>query len=115
MLDRKLLRDLRGLAGQVLTIALLIAAGVAVLVMSVSAWLSLREAQRIHYADSRFAEVFTAVKRAPAAILDQIAAIQGVAVVEGRIIDDVRVDWPAAIHRFPAVSTHCHRRAPNRS
>jgi hypothetical protein len=46
VLDRKLLRDLWALRGQVLTIALLIGAGVAVLVMSVSSFLSLRGAQQ---------------------------------------------------------------------
>ena len=58
VLDRKLLRDLRTLRGQVVTVALLIGAGVAVLVMSVSAYLSLRGAQQSFYTETRFAEVY---------------------------------------------------------
>ena len=43
MLDRKLLRDINAMRGQVLTIALLVAAGVAVFVGSVSTYDSLRD------------------------------------------------------------------------
>lgn len=96
VLDRKLLRDLWALRGQVLTIALLIGAGVAVLVMSVSSFLSLREAQQAFYAESRFAEIYAEVKRAPRTILARIGEIPGVALVEGRISGDARVDWRGA-------------------
>ncbi|WP_209442395.1 ABC transporter permease [Neoroseomonas oryzicola] len=96
VLDRKLLRDLWALRGQVLTIALLVAVGVAVLVMSVSSFLSLRGAQEAFYAESRFPDVFAKVKRAPRTLLAQIAEIPGVAVVEGRAGGEARVDWPGA-------------------
>ena len=96
VLDRKVLRDLRAMRGQVLTIALLIGAGVAVLVMSVSTWLSLRGAQQSYYAESRFAEVFAEVKRAPRDLLAAFAEMPGVAAVEGRVSGEARVDWPAS-------------------
>ncbi|MFC3003515.1 ABC transporter permease [Falsiroseomonas tokyonensis] len=96
MLDRKMLRDVLALRGQVLTIALLIGAGVAVLVMSVGTFLSLRGAQQTFYAQSHFAEVFAEVKRAPRTLLPQIAEIPGVAIVEGRVTGEARVDWPGA-------------------
>lgn len=96
VLDRKVLRDVWSLRGQVLTIALLIGSGVAVLVASVSTWLSLAEARRAYYAESRFAEVFVEVKRAPGALLPRLAEIPGVAAAEGRIIGEARVDWPAS-------------------
>jgi len=67
MLDRKLLRDLWSLRGQVMTIAMLVGAGVAVLVMSVSSFLALRGAQLAFYAESHFAEITAEVKRAPSA------------------------------------------------
>ncbi|WP_198375142.1 ABC transporter permease [Neoroseomonas rubea] len=95
-LDRKLLRDVWALRSQVLTIALLIGAGVAVLVMSVSSFLSLRGAQQAFYAESRFAEVYAEVKRAPSTMLARIAEIPGVAVAEGRVGGEARVDWPGA-------------------
>ncbi len=96
MLDRKLLRDIRALRGQVVTIALLIGAGVAVLVMSVSSFLSLRAAQQAFYAESRFAEVHAEVKRAPRTLLARIAEVPGVARAEGRVTGEARVDWPGA-------------------
>lgn len=90
VLDRKVLRDLWLLRGQVLTIALMIGAGIGVLVASVSTWLSLVGEQRAYYAESRFAEVFAEVKRAPRALLPRIAEIPGVAAVEGRINGEAR-------------------------
>ena len=75
VLDRKVLRDIGAMRGQVLTIALLIGAGVAVMVMSVSAWLSLLAAQQAHYRESRFAEVFAEVSRAPRPLLARIASV----------------------------------------
>lgn len=96
VLDRKVLRDLGAMRGQVLTIALLIGAGMAVLVMSVSAWLSLLAAQQAHYSEGRFAEVFAEVSRAPRPLLAHIAGIPGVGQVEGRVAGEVRVDWPAS-------------------
>jgi putative ABC transport system permease protein len=42
LLDRKLLRDINAMRGQVVTIALLVAAGIAVFVGSVSTYDSLR-------------------------------------------------------------------------
>lgn len=96
VLDRKLLRDVWALRGQVVTIALLIGAGVAVLVMSVSSFLSLRGAQEAFYAESRFAEVYAEVKRAPRTLLARIAEIPGVAMVEGRVGGEARMDWPGA-------------------
>lgn len=96
LLDRKALRDVWALRGQVVTIALLIGAGVAVLVMSVSTFLSLRGAQRSYYAESHFAEVYAELERAPRTLLAQIATIPGVAAAEGRVSGAARVDWPSA-------------------
>nr|WP_245217145.1 ABC transporter permease [Neoroseomonas nitratireducens] len=95
-MDRKVLRDAWALRGQVLTIALLVGAGVAVLVMSVSSFLSLRAAQRAFYAESRFADVFAEVKRTPRALLARIAEIPGVALAEARVGGEARIDWPGA-------------------
>ena len=96
VLDRKLCRDLWALRGQVLTIALLVGAGVAVLVMSVGSFLSLRGAQQAFYAESRFADAFAEVRRAPRTLLAQISEIPGVAAAEGRVGGEARVDWPGA-------------------
>ena len=94
VLDRKVLRDLWSLRSQVLTIAMLIGAGVAVLIASVSTWLSLSAEQQAFYASTHFADVFAEVKRAPRALLPLIAETPGVAAVEGRVTDEARVEWP---------------------
>ena len=57
VLDLKLVRDLRAMLPQVATIALLIASGISVLVMSGSNYLALLRAMDDHYRNERFAEL----------------------------------------------------------
>ena len=85
MLNRKLLRDLIRLWPQVLAIAMVMAAGVATLILAVGAHQSLFETRSAYYERNRFAEVFATVTRAPKALEEKIAAISGVAAVETRI------------------------------
>ncbi|WP_194476596.1 ABC transporter permease [Bradyrhizobium sp. CCBAU 53338] len=96
LLDRKLRRDIGSMRGQVLTIALLVAAGIAVFVGSVSTYESLDTAVERFYATTRFPQVFVTLKRAPLSIVTQLNAIPGVAAVDPRIVREVIVDWPAA-------------------
>jgi putative ABC transport system permease protein len=96
LLDRKLLRDISAMRGQVLTIALLVAAGVAVFVGSVSTYVSLRAGCDAFYTAARFPQVFVTMKRAPLSIVARLNAIAGVVAVEPRIVREVIVDWPAA-------------------
>jgi len=96
LLDRKLWRDIVAMRGQIITIALVVAAGVAVFVASLSTFNSLRGARDRFYADTRFPGVFVAVKRAPLSIVPRLERISGVAAVQPRIVRDVIVDWPAS-------------------
>ena len=96
LLDRKLVRDIAALRGQVITIALVVAAGVAVFVASVSTFYSLRSACESFYADTRFPQIFVTLKRAPLSIVARLSEIPGVVAVEPRIVRDVLVDWPAS-------------------
>ncbi len=96
LLDRKLARDIATMRGQVLTIALLVAAGVAVFVGSVSTYVSLRAGCDQFYADARFPRIFVTMKRAPLSIVPRLNTIAGVVAVEPRIVREVIVDWPAA-------------------
>lgn len=91
MLDIKLLRDLRTLSTQVLSIALLLAAGTAVLAMSISDYLALVRAMEAHYRNERFADLFAGLERAPRALADRLGAIDGVSVMETRVVQPVRV------------------------
>ncbi len=96
LLDRKLWRDMAALRGQVISIALVVAAGVAVFVASISTYDSLQAARERFYSETRFPHIFVTLKRAPLSIVSRLAAIPGVAVAEPRIVRDVVVDWPAA-------------------
>src|SRR5688572_6104323 len=93
-LDRKLLRDLWALKGQALAISLVIGAGVAMFIMYLSTFHSLRLTQQTYYDRYRFAHVFAGLTRAPASLRDRAAEIPGVARVDARVVVDVTLDVP---------------------
>ena len=67
LLDRKLRRDLRALQSQALAVALVMACGLAMLIMARSLIHSLETTRDEYYRAHRFAEVFAVLKRAPLA------------------------------------------------
>ena len=93
-LDRKLLRDLWALKGQAFAISLVIGAGVAMFIMYLSTFASLRDTQRTYYERYRFAQVFAGLTRAPQYLQERIAGIPGVARVDTRVVVDVTLDVP---------------------
>jgi putative ABC transport system permease protein len=93
-LDLKLLRDLWHVRGQALAIAAVIACGVAIVVMTYGAMLSLRETRDAYYEEYRFADVFSQLRRAPLRVARQIAEIPGVAAYEPRITHYAALDIP---------------------
>lgn len=93
-LDRKALRDLWRLRGQVLAVGLVIASGVAVLVMSLSTLEALEQSAATYYERYRFAEVFAGLKRGPERLADRIASIPGVQTVQTRIVRYATLDIP---------------------
>jgi len=97
MLDRKLLRDLGSLKGQVLTIALVVASGIAAFVGSLSTYDSLKSMQATYYDSARFAHVFVQVKRAPDSIAPRLLEIAGVAEAATTITRDVLLDLPGVL------------------
>src|SRR5512140_3341803 len=76
-LDRKMLRDLRGMRGQVIAIALVIIAGVATFVSMHSVMQALQQTLAAYYRDYRFADGFASVRRAPETLADRIRAVPG--------------------------------------
>lgn len=99
-LDRKMLRDLRRVWAQALAIALVLACGIMMLVGMTMTARTLEGTRAAYYERHRFADIFAGASRAPVSVLDQIAAIDGVAQVEGRIsfhavIDIDGVEEPA--------------------
>src|ERR1700752_5391585 len=78
-----------GMKGQALSIALVVAAGVAMYVMYQSTFTSLSETRRVYYERHRFGDVFASLKRAPQRLATDIAAIPGVSGLETRVVSSV--------------------------
>ena len=93
-IDRKLMRDLSRMRGQVVTIALVVAAGITAYSSTFSIYRSLSESQQAYYERARFADVFARLKRAPNVVLEQVATLPGVAQAEGRVVENVLLDLP---------------------
>ncbi len=91
-IDIKLWRDLARLRAQVATIAVVVAIGVAGFVGMFSVHASLQSSRDAFYRDNRLADVFAAVKRAPLALRERLAAVDGVAEVKLEVLFDAQVD-----------------------
>ncbi|HVJ15013.1 MAG TPA: ABC transporter permease, partial [Polyangiaceae bacterium] len=88
-LDRKLVRELMRLKGQIVTIALVIASGITSFIALRGAYASLEAARTAYYDRFRFAHVFVHVERAPEAVARRIERIPGVELVDTRISEEV--------------------------
>ncbi|OEJ67910.1 ABC transporter permease [Magnetovibrio blakemorei] len=93
-LDKKVVRDLRAMWAQALAIAMVIAAGVAMFVMSEGMLKSLFETRAAYYERYGFADVFAPLKRAPNALVARLQDVPGVSTIETRIKERVRLDMP---------------------
>ena len=93
-LDRKLLRDIWRLRSQAFAIALVIAAGIGMVVMSFGMIRSLEATRDAYYDRYRFADIFASAKRFPERQIDEIRSINGVSIVEGRITSGATLDIP---------------------
>lgn len=91
-LDRKLVRDLARMKGQTLAVALVMACGLAMMIMARSLIHSLDSARAEYYRAHRFAEVFAHLKRAPRALAERLRALPGVAAVQTGISMQVTLD-----------------------
>lgn len=100
-IDRKLLRDVLHMKGQLLAICAVIACGVATFIMMQSALAGLSYTQESYYQQSRFARVFSNVKRAPLSLGKRISEIPGVSQIQLRVVQDVTLDVAGLVE--PAV------------
>lgn len=91
-LDRKLWRQLWQMRLQALAIAMVVASGVAIFIMSLSALDSLTITRDNYYREHHFAQVFANLKRAPLSVTQRIQAIPGVEKVETRVVTYVNLD-----------------------
>jgi len=93
-LDLKLFRDLGRMKGQMISTAVVMACGLAMMIMARSLILSLESTRDAYYTDYRFGDVFCSLKRAPNALRPRLAQIEGVAAVETRVTGKVTLDIP---------------------
>ncbi len=91
-LDRKLLRDLNRMKGQAVAVSLVMACGLAMLIMSRSLIHSLESTRQEYYEANRFAEVFAYLKRAPNSLVARIQEIPGVATAQVGVAAMVTLD-----------------------
>lgn len=93
-LDKKLLRDLSHMKGQMIAVSLVMACGLTMMIMTRSLILTLEGTRDAYYQKYRMADVFGTLKRAPLSVAEQIAQIDGVAAVDPRVVVDVTLDLP---------------------
>lgn len=91
---RKLLRDLWGQRSQVLAIALVMACGMATMIMARGTLASLIGTREAFYRQYGFGEVFLALKRAPLRALDEVRTWPGVRQVDARVQSSARLELP---------------------
>ncbi|MCA0042608.1 ABC transporter permease [Celeribacter litoreus] len=96
-LDIKLLRDFQRLWGQALAIALVLACGVMILLTAFGMHRALDDTLTAFYDRNAFADVWIDAEKAPRGLLKEIAEIDGVQIVEGRIQKYLMLDLPGRV------------------
>lgn len=91
-INRKLVRELWHLKGQAAAIAIVIAGGIAMWIISLSTLDSLKLTREAFYREGHFAEVFARAKRVPDRVASRIAEIPGVTQTETRISASARLE-----------------------
>ncbi|MEF3049039.1 ABC transporter permease [Pseudotabrizicola sp. L79] len=86
------MRDLWRMKGQAIAIGMVIALGVAMLVMMTGLVTSLNETRTTYYERYRLADVFIPVTRAPERMAERLAAIEDVGTVETRVKGTALID-----------------------
>jgi len=93
-LNHKLLRDIWKIKGQMSAIIMVMAAGIAVYIITFGVLDSLKLTRDTYYDRYQFADIFSSLKRAPVSVTEQISEIPGVSVVESRVIFGVTLQMP---------------------
>jgi len=93
-LNIKVVRAILGLKSQSITIALVVASGIAMFIASRTAYDSLWDARDIFYSNTLFAEGFASSKPAPEILERRIRNIPGVQDVRLRIVHESVIDFP---------------------
>ncbi|MGE0734503.1 MAG: ABC transporter permease [Alphaproteobacteria bacterium] len=93
-LNRKLVRELGRMRGQTVTIAIVVACGVAALIAALGTYRTLIAARDEFYAQTHFAQLFATLKRAPESLVSRLVRIDGVAGLETRLVFNATLDIP---------------------
>ena len=93
-LDRKLVRDLLRQKAQILSIASVVACGVASVLAMRTTLDSIRHSRDEYYASARFPHVFASLKRAPESVANRLRALPGVVIAETRVTANALLDVP---------------------
>ncbi len=90
-LNRKLLRDLWNIKGQMLAIMMVMACGITTFIMSFGVVDSLKLSRDVYYDRYQFADIFAQLKRAPDSVRQQVMEIPGVSAAETRVVFAVTI------------------------
>ena len=93
-LDRKMLRNLWEMRGQIIAIAFVIVAGVSTYVGMRSVTDTLLRTQSAYYAEYSFADAFASVRRAPAWVHERLQRVPGINQVITRVTANVNLEIP---------------------
>lgn len=93
-LDRKMLRELWRLRGQLLSIGLVVATAVTTLVTMRGTYEALVRGRAAYYRDYRLGDVWSSLERAPESVRQRLELIPGVAAVETRVSTYATLDLP---------------------
>ena len=93
-LDKKLMRDMRRLWAQALAVSLVLACGVATLILAVGSHQSLNSTRAAYYDHNSFGHVFASARRAPLSLGAEIARLDGVLAYQLRIAERALLDIP---------------------
>ncbi len=80
--------------GQTIAACLVMACGLAMMIMTRSLILSLETARTAYYDEYRFGEVFCNLKRAPNALRERLSRIPGVAALHTQVVGTLRLNLP---------------------
>ncbi|HEY5373258.1 MAG TPA: hypothetical protein VIK01_06205, partial [Polyangiaceae bacterium] len=95
-LDRKLLREAWKLRGQMLSIAAVVAVGIAIVLTMRGTYESLVLSRDAYYRTERFPDIWVSLKRAPDFVEQRLLALPGVSSVRTRVSFSAALDVPAA-------------------
>jgi len=93
-LNRKLIRDVGRMRGQIASIGAIVACGVASVLAMRSTLDSMQRASEMYYASARMPNVFASLKRAPERVADRIRKIDGVAMIDTRVVAEALLTVP---------------------